>query len=421
MKEFIKKLNVFTLLIAILTFTLGWQLGHRDVSLQWVNYHPTLNIESKQPPKEINVDFKLFWDTWDLVSRKYLDKAQVNPQKLFFGAISGMVAAVGDPYTVFLPPDQQKSSKEELGGSFEGVGIQLGFNEQGSSASPSKEKRLVVVAPLEGTPAEKVGVKPQDIIIKIDDKDTFGMSLPQAVQLIRGPKGTDVSLTIFRDGDTDTREFKLTRDMIVVKSVTSKIEQTESGKKVAVIKLSRFGERTEEEWNEEISKILSSAPAGVVLDLRNNPGGFLEGAVFIGSEFLDGGDVVLQENYEGLKNSYKVNRAGKLLKLPLVALINKGSASASEIVAGALQDRKRAKLVGEKSFGKGTIQEAEELPGGTGIHITTAKWLTPNGRWVNETEGLEPDVKVEIPEPKEGEETDEKKDPQLEKALELLD
>ncbi|TSC65589.1 MAG: Uncharacterized protein CEO21_376, partial [Microgenomates group bacterium Gr01-1014_80] len=278
----------------------------------------------------------------------------------------------------------------------------------------------VVVAPLEGTPAEVAGIKPEDMIIKIDSKDSLGMSLPEAVRLIRGPKGTDVNLTIFRDGDSDTRDIKLTRDMIVVKSVTSKTEQTKSGKKIAIIKLSRFGERTQEEWDSAVSSVLSSAPQGVVLDLRNNPGGFLEGAVYIGSEFLDGGEVVLQENAEGSRSSYKVSRAGKLLKLPMVALINKGSASASEIVAGALQDRKRAKIVGEKSFGKGTIQEAEELPGGTGIHITTAKWLTPDGRWVNETEGLEPDVKIEMPEDNGGEGED-KGDPQLEKALELLD
>lgn len=413
MKDLLRRLNIFTILIAILTFTLGWQLGHRDVNFKWANYRPTLKLEKKEPPKEVQLDFKLFWDTWDLVSKKHLDKKNIDPQKLFYGAISGMVAAVGDPYTVFLPPEQQKSSKEELNGQFEGVGIQLGFN---------KGKRLVVIAPLEGTPAERAGIKPQDIIAKIEDKDTGGISLPEAVKLIRGPKGSEVTLTIFREGEEDTREFKLTRDTIIVKSVSFKEEQTKSGKKVAILKLSRFGERTQDEWNEAVSQVLSEATQSLILDVRNNPGGFLDGAVFIASEFLADGEVVLQENYQGQKTSYKVNRQGKLLKLPMVVIINKGSASASEIVAGALQDRKRAKLVGEKSFGKGTIQEAEDLPGGTGIHITTARWLTPNGRWVNDKEGLEPDVIVEMPkdsgdEDKEGE----KKDAQLEKALELLE
>lgn len=403
-RDIFKRLNAFTVLVAILSGLLGWQLGHKDVELKWVNYRPSVAVENKTPPQNINVDFALFWDTWDLLTRRYLDKTALDQQKLFYGAIQGMVAAVGDPYTVFLPPDDQKSSKEELGGSFEGVGIQLGFD---------KEKRLVVIAPLDGTPAEKAGIKAGDLIVKIGDTSTLSINLPEAVNLIRGPKGTDVNLTILREGENEPREIKLTRDTIIVKSVILTMKQTQSGKEIGVIKLSRFGERTEEEWTEVVSELLSKAPQGIVLDLRNNPGGFLDGAVFIGSEFLEGGDVVIQENNEGAKFPYKVSREGKLLKLPMVVLINKGSASASEIVAGALQDRKRAKLIGEKSFGKGTIQEAEDLPGGVGIHITTARWLTPNGRWVNKTEGFEPDIAVEAS-------GDPLEDVQLDKALEQL-
>ncbi len=405
--SYLRRINLFTILVAILTFVLGWQLGHRDVVLKWQQYKPTVKIENKEPPKNVGIDFKLFWDTWDLLSREYLDKKAVDPEKMFYGAISGMVAAIGDPYTVFLPPDSQKVSKEELNGSFEGVGIQLGFN---------KEKRLVVVAPLEGTPAEKAGIKPEDMIIKIDDKEAQGFTLPEAVKLIRGPKESQVKLTIFREGEEDTREFTLTRDTIIVKSVTLKSEKTKSGKVVSIIKLSRFGERTQEEWNEIVSQVLASGPQALVLDVRNNPGGFLEGATFIASEFLPEGEVVvIQEGTKGGKVSYKVSRIGKLTKLPMVVLINKGSASASEIVGGALKDHNRAKLLGEKSFGKGTIQEAEELPGGSGIHITTAKWLTPKSTWVNETDGLEPDIKVE------SEKAGDEQDAQLEKALEVLD
>lgn len=408
MKRFLRKVNLFTVLIALIAFSLGWQLGHKDLEVKWQNYKPTITVENKEPPKNINIDFKLFWDTWDLVSRQYLQKENIDPNKLFYGAISGMVSAIGDPYTFFLPPEQQKSSTEELNGSFEGVGIQLGFN---------KDKRLVVIAPLDGTPAQKAGIEAQDIIVKIDEHDTNNMSLPEAVKLIRGPRGSSVKLTILREGEQDTREISLTRDTIVVKSVEVKFETTESDKNIAVIKLSRFGERTQQEWQEAVSEVLAKDTQGVILDVRNNPGGFLEGAVFIASEFIEDGDVVLQENSKGQKSSYKVNRAGKLTKLPMVVLINKGSASASEIVAGALRDRKRVKLVGEKSFGKGTIQEAEELPGGTGIHITVARWLTPSGVWVNDKNGLEPDVEVKIEAPKEGEETT---DNQLDKALELL-
>lgn len=401
-----KNLNARIILIILLSFLLGWQLGHRDVQVKLATYKPTISIVNKEPPAGINVDFKLFWDTWDLVSRSYLDKKAIEPKKLFYGAISGMVSALGDPYTVFLPPEQQKFSKEELNGSFEGVGIELGFN---------KDKRLVVMAPLPGTPAEKAGIKPADLIVKIDDKDTSNMTLPEAVNNIRGEKGTEVTLTIFRDGDSDTRLFALKRDTIIVKSVAVSFKVTNSGKKVAVIKLSRFGERTEDEWNGTVSSLLSANSQAVVLDLRNNPGGFLDGAVFIGSEFLNSGDVVLQENSEGQRITFPVTRTGKLTKIPMIVLINKGSASASEIVAGAIQDRKRGKLVGEKSFGKGTIQEAEDLEEGAGIHITVAKWLTPNGRWVNDTQGLDPDVTIST------DKEDSTKDLQLDKAMELLE
>lgn len=406
MSDFLKSLNPRIVLIVLLSFLLGWQLGPLDLQVKLNNYRPSVSIINKEPPRQVNIDFKLFWDTWDLVSRTYFDKKSIDPAKLFYGAISGMVSALGDPYTVFLPPEQQKFSKEELNGSFEGVGIQLGFN---------KDKRLVVVAPLSGTPAQKAGIKPGDLIVKIGDKETINITLPEAVNLIRGTKGTKIILSIFREGESDTRSFTLTRDTIIVKSVEVSYQQIASGKNIAVIKLSRFGERTKNEWDEAVADLLLKNPDSLVLDLRNNPGGFLDGAVFIASEFLDGGNVVLQENSEGARTASKVSRIGKLTKIPMVTLINKGSASASEIVAGALQDRKRAQLVGEKSFGKGTIQEAQDLEGGAGIHITVAKWLTPEGRWVNETQGLEPDIKIEA------NNEDSTKDPQLDKAIELLE
>ncbi len=402
--SFLKKINLATVLIALLTFIIGWQLGHRDLNLQWNNYTPKIAVTNQTPPTDKNIDFKLFWDTWDLVSKNYVDKKAIDPQKMYYGAIQGMVAALGDPYTVFLPPQAQKATKEELGGSFEGVGIELGYD---------KDKRLVVIAPLKDTPADKGGVRPGDIILKINDKETSDMSLPDAVKLIRGPKNTSVALQIYHEGDTKPVDVSLTRDTIKVKSVEYSQKQTPAGQNVAYIKLSRFGEQTEGEWQQAVSSALSQAPQGVVLDLRNNPGGYLNGAVYIGSEFIDSGNLVLQENAQGKRIEYKVSRTGKLLKLPLVVLINKGSASASEIVAGAIQDHNRGKLVGVQSFGKGTIQEAQDLDSGTGIHITTAKWLTPNGRWIHNI-GLTPDEVIEIGD-------DKTKDPQLDKALELLD
>ena len=391
MKQIFFRINLRVILIVILAFVIGWKVGQTQIP----------------PPKNNNADFKLFWDTENLLKRDYLDKSALDQNKLYYAAISGRRSAVGDPYTFFLPPEAQKSSKEELNGSFEGVGIQLGFN---------PDKRLAVIAPLEGTPAKAAGVKPLDMIIKIDGKDTTGLSLPEAVKLIRGTKGTKVMLEILREGEEETRTFTMVRDTIVVKSVELEYKKTKSGKNVAWIKLSRFSERTRSEWQEAVKDIISKNPNGVILDVRNNPGGYLDGAVFVTSEFLEGGDVVLQEDGQGKKQAFKVNREGNLLTIPLIVLINKGSASASEIVAGALQDRERAKLVGEQSFGKGTIQEAEELEKGAGIHITVARWLTPNGKWVNETKGLKPDVIIEMPK-----DAKDNQDPQLDKALELLE
>lgn len=406
--KYLKKINITTIIFAILTFIIGWQVGHFDVRAQWTNYKPELSVKNGAPPADAQaVDFKLFWDTWNLVSQKYVDKKAIDSQKMYYGAIKGMVDAVGDPYTVFLPPESQKATTEDLGGSFEGVGIQLGFN---------KDKNLVVQAPLSGTPAEKAGVKAGDLIVKIDGADATNLSLPDAVSKIRGKKGTSVALQLYRDGEPKPFDVNLTRDTIIVESVEYSAKQTPGGKKVAYIKLSRFGERTFTEWSEAVSETLASGAQGVVLDVRNNPGGFLDGAVFIGSEFIDKGDIVMSEDAAGKRQHFAVNRAGKMLKLPLVVLINKGSASASEIVGGAIQDNKRGKLVGDQSFGKGTIQETEDLPGGTGIHITTAKWLTPLGRWIHNT-GLTPDVLVEfVPDEK-----DPKADNQLQKALETLD
>lgn len=402
--NFLRKINFSLVIIVVLSFLLGWQIGHRDYSLKWKNYKPDIKVTNQQPPVgTTDIDFKLFWDTWNLVSSKYIDKKAIDPQKMYYGAIAGMVAAIGDPYTVFLPPQSQKTAKEQLGGEFDGVGMQLGYN---------KDKRLVVIAPLKNTPADKSGVRAGDLILQIDGKDTTNMSLPEAVGLIRGVKGTAVALLTFRENDGSPKELKLTRDTIVVKSVQFEEKTTVSGKKVAYIQISTFGEKTQVEWDEAVSSALASAPQGLIIDVRNNPGGFLNAAVHISSDILDGGNVVLQEDYLGNRQELNVVKVGKLLKTPLVMLLNKGSASASEILSGAVQDRKRGLLVGDQSFGKGTIQTTEDLSEGTGIHITTAKWLTPDGRWIHNI-GLTPDYKVDMG-------TEPAKDPQLEKALELL-
>lgn len=329
-----------------------------------------------------DVDMTLFWDVWRRLEEGYVDKSKVDKQKMMYGAISGMTASLGDPYTVFLPPTANQQAKDNLNGVFEGIGAQLG----------SKEERIVVVAPLKGMPAEKAGIKAGDIIVKVNGEDTLSWSVPQTVDKIRGPKGSSVKLTVLHDRAEEPVDIDVIRDTIQVPSVESEFKGN-----VAVLRLYQFGDNTTSEWEKEVTKVISHCATttcrGLVFDLRNNPGGYLQGSVFIASEFLEDGLVVTQEHASGSKEEYKVQRKGRLLDIPLVVLINKGSASASEIVAGALKVRGRAKLVGEQSFGKGSVQEAQDLPGGAGLHVTTAKWLLPDGSWINGV-GVAPDIKV---------------------------
>ncbi|MCL5411466.1 MAG: S41 family peptidase [Patescibacteria group bacterium] len=365
-----------------------------------LNANEGVKIFNKEANKSI--DFSLFWKVWDELEKQYVNKKAIDSEKMLYGAISGMTSSLGDPYTTFLDPSQNKEFDGELSGTYEGVGIQLGF----------KDKQLVVMAPLAGTPAESAGVKAGDLIIKISDKDTVGMTLPEAVTLIRGPAGTSIKLTMLHLGGDKPYDASITREKIKVKSV----ELTRKDGDIAYVKLSRFGDTTNDEWDSVIKEVSSANYKGMVLDLRNNPGGHLQSAVYIASEFLKKDEVVVQEEAsDGSRELLKVNRDGKLLEIPLTVLINKGSASASEIVSGALADHQRATLVGEDSFGKGTVQAVEEFENGAGLHVTVAKWLTPNGTWVNE-KGLSPNVKVTLS----TDDVNTGKDPQLDKTLELL-
>ncbi|MBM3282973.1 S41 family peptidase [Candidatus Gottesmanbacteria bacterium] len=413
---------VISLSFLILFFGFGYKLGLKQAGHDSV-FTP-VNIAGKNPSKSVSVDFSLFWDVWDRLNRSYIDKNKLDPQKMIYGAISGMVSSLEDPYTVFLTPDQNKEAKDDLGGRFEGIGAQLGI----------KDKKIVIVAPLKDSPAEKAGLKAGDWIMKVDGKDTSSWTLPQAVSKIRGPKGSKVMLSIVHKEASQSGEVAVVRDEIKVASVEWEVAKwkMEDGKwkmekdecsaceRVVHLKLARFGDQTNEDWNKAVEDIRKAielpgyrAIRGLIFDLRNNPGGYLSGAVFIASEFLADGTIVIQEQTGGFRQTFTVNRKGRILEIPMIVLINKGSASASEIVAGALKERGRAKIVGEQSFGKGSIQEAQDLSGGAGIHITTAKWLLPQGEWINTT-GIEPDVRVEndINKPDE--------DLQLTKAIETL-
>ena len=328
------------------------------------------------------------------LNQKFLEKNKLKETKnLEYGAIAGMVQSLGDPYTVFLPPKDNKSTNEELAGTFGGVGISLGY----------KDKTLAVMTALSNTPAERAGVKSGDIILRISDsskkvdKDTTGITLADAVDLIRGPVGSKVTLKMFREGQKETSDVILIRENIVVPSIKLEFKQNQ-GKTVAWVSLSKFSEQIYKDWPETVVKIKEKMTdptfGGVVLDLRNNPGGYLEAAVQVASDFIESGVVVKQEASDGTTITYEVQKDRKnLLQVPLVVLINGGSASASEILAGALRDHQRAKLIGEKSFGKGTVQQPEDFADGSGLHVTVARWLLPSGVNIHGV-GVMPDVAV---------------------------
>ena len=353
-------------------------------------------------PKE--VDWQILWDTIDKINQRYLDKP-VDMTKLLYGAVSGAVSSLQDPYSLFLPPLAAEDFGNELRGSLEGIGAEIAL----------KNEQLIVVAPISDSPAIKAGVKAGDYIIKVDSEDTRGMTLEQAVGKIRGPAGTKVTLTIFHKGQTKPVEIAITRARIEVKSLSYEIRQYQ-GQKVGVLKLRRFGDETEGQFEKAISEFLMKNVKGVILDLRNNPGGYLETSVAVASNWVAPGKiVVVQKGSEGNEQIYKAEGANRLAGMPTVVLINGGSASASEIVAGALKDHGLAKLVGEKSFGKGSVQELIELSGKAELKLTIAKWFTPNGHDLNK-EGLEPDEKVELTD----EDFQNDRDPQMDKGLEVL-
>ena len=418
MKLSLKKIRLIILILALVIAAggSGYWLGQREIQIGFERYQPQIKIERQLPVGKENLDFSLFWEVWDRLEESYLDEGAIDYSKMIEGAISGMVASLGDPYTVFLPPEENKKSKDDLAGSFEGVGMQLGY----------KDSKVVVVAPLKGTPADEAGVKAGDIISHVKDEkkeidqEIDSLPLPEVVNMIRGSKGMPITITFIREGEPI--EITITRGTIVIPSVEVDFINAKDAKgdakTVAHLKLSRFGDRTDQEWQNAINQIVQKESrgelVGVIFDLRNNPGGYLQGAVYIASEFLSQGVVVQQEEAVGNgKETFSVNHQGRLTDVPLVVLVNQGSASASEIVAGALSERERAKLVGEKTFGKGTIQEAEDLSAGSGLHITIARWLLPSGKNID-GEGLTPDHEVGM------DESDQSKDPQLDKAVELL-
>ncbi|OGH15308.1 MAG: hypothetical protein A3H50_00905 [Candidatus Levybacteria bacterium RIFCSPLOWO2_02_FULL_37_10] len=422
MKDRVRGFQIIILIL--IAFFGGYYFGVNKISLDWKGYKPVLSISSKEPPPSLsNLDFSNFWAVWQSLENNYYDKSKLDPAKMLNGAISGLVQSVGDPYTLYLPPVSNNNFKQGLAGQFQGIGAELGM----------RDNKIIVISPLDASPAIAAGIKPEDVILKVDGVSTTGWSLAQTVEKIRGPKGTAVTLSILHKDSKNPQDIKITRDVIVVKSIDGFIRKVKDMEKIKInsilkahgndeviyLKLSQFGDSTNKDWLALVNKLnlkVQNNPAfkGIILDVRNNPGGYLSDAAFITSEFLkEGTPVVIQETGAGEKSTLRASRRGLFLTTPVVILINKGSASASEIVSGALKDQGRAKLVGETSFGKGTIQQAEDLGNGAGLHVTIAKWLTPNGTWVN-GKGLVPDISVSL-DPK-----DQARDSQLEKAIEEL-
>ncbi|MFZ2188146.1 MAG: S41 family peptidase [Candidatus Moraniibacteriota bacterium] len=348
------------------------------------------------------VDFALFWKVWDTVKEKHINRNDLDAQKMVYGAISGMLKATGDPYTSFFDPQANKAFAQDLGGSFEGIGAELGI----------KDSLLTVVAPLDGSPAQKAGLRTGDKILKIGDKTVSDLTIDESVALIRGKKGTEVKLTVLSNGEKDTKEISIIRDTIEVKSV--KIDFKDNN--IAHIEITKFGENTDKEFNQAVKNLLAKNTKGIILDLRNNPGGLLDKSVAIASRMIPEGKVVVtEEDSSGKKDNFSTAGGDTLSNIPTVVLINGGSASASEILAGALRDDQNTILIGEKSFGKGTVQELITLPQGSSVKVTVAKWLTPNGDYIME-KGINPDIEVKMT----PEDYTNEKDPQLDKALEVL-
>ena len=402
----LKNKKVFTtylvIVLLLVSFMAGLYLG-RSKYVQNNLQEQSVTITNKDSNKAAQVDFNLFWDVWGTIEKKYIDEPDY--QKMLQGAIMGMVASLDDPYTVYMDPEASREFQEEITGTFEGIGAEVGI----------KNNKLTIISPLPSSPAKQAGIKARDIILKINGEDTADMNLIEAVSKMRGEKGSQVTFNIIRDDWEETQDITVTRDKIEVKSVTWYLKK-QSGKSIAYIELTYFGEDTSADFKKIVTDIMAYEVDGVILDMRGNSGGYLESAIEVSSEFVASGQVVAIESFsDGEENKFKAKNGSRLVTTPTVVLIDEGSASASEIVAGALSDHRQSKLIGMKSFGKGSVQELEHYDDGSSLRVSVAKWLTPSGKNIN-GEGLNPDIEVDLTD----EDYNNDRDPQLDKALEVI-
>jgi carboxyl-terminal processing protease len=401
--KFAKYLGVLILIvcISIVSFVVGRMF---EQGSQYSTTSKIVNLNKEE------FDSSLFWDVWEKIKYNYVDEDAFDEEKMFYGAIKGMVNALDDPGTVFLTAEEAKQFKEHSEGKyFEGVGMELGY----------RDNLVTVISPLDGSPAKEAGLMPGDVILKVDDTDVKANdSIYDVVQKIRGEKGTQVVITVMQRSTSEVKEFKIIRDAITVPSISFSKSDVDD---VYIMKVGRFTESDLKTWasvwDSKVSEFLSTGSNKLVLDLRGNPGGFFDAGVYAAEEFLPKGTVVAkQEDRGGSVREYRVSRDGKLLNTKVVVLVNEGSASASEILAGALQQNERVKIVGIETYGKGTAQSVMDLYDGSSLHLTVVKWLLPDGSWINAENVIVPDSEVELSD----EDFKAGRDPQLEKAIEIL-
>lgn len=324
-----------------------------------------------------NVNFNLYWEVWNKLQERYVHKP-VADADLFYKSLEGLVAAAGDPYTVFFRPEDAERFNQDLSGSFSGIGAEMGM----------KKEIITIIAPLPDSPAERAGLKAGDLVLAVNGEETYGWTVDEAVNKIRGEKGTVVKLLVSNSDGSSAKEVSIVRDTIIVKSV-----KWEMKGQVAYIQISSFNEDTADLFDQAIKELVPKNPEAFILDLRNNPGGFLDTGVRVASEWIEEGTIVIEKFSDGTEDKYVSNGKHRLANFKTFVLVNGGSASAAEIVAGSLQDYGKATIVGEKTFGKGSVQDYEQLSDGSGLKITVAEWLTPKGRHIDKN-GVVPDTKI---------------------------
>ena len=397
-KKYLRKIAAFLLILIMLsgTFIFGYNYGQKGKSVFGITSKNVTNTEVGKPS---GIDFSLYWQAWNKLKNDSV--FNTDTKLMIYNSISGLLSSVNDPYTVFFTPDDNKLFQQNIQGQFDGIGVELIM----------KNGLPTVVAPLSDSPAAQAGIKAGDIILQVDDTKSSDIGFNNLINKIRGTKGTTVTLQIGRDGQDKPLTFAVERDTITVKSVTWE-EKDQGGKKIMYVKVRQFGDDTDQLFADFVIATIKAKPAGIIVDLRDDPGGYFESAINLSSYFVDGGTVVEQQDKNGQKQDFATTRVAELKSYKTAVLINGGSASASEIFSGALQDRKAGVLIGQKTFGKGSVQELVNLSDGSAVKITVAKWLTPNGRAIN-GEGIAPDIEIQNPD-------DNSVDAQLNRALDFV-